>query len=280
MKSLFRYFFFLLFFSSIYAQIPIEKYKEDISDLKSKKEIEKYWADLYKTDQDTLLKLPKDNLIVFDSLSTSLMIRTALMYKVHGKKAHTLNNFTPTLNQAHNYIATASLLLWKIIYERISLRNKGDLLTDVNLGYELEHISSSFYYYSLVGKESRYEDLVEKLNRIDTSETVKRLNTIYENQKKFKILKSNDIIGQWYLQPFSNMKEEGSFEFVKMSDGLIYYKKGGYLQELILIGTIENKKLYRIKGEPFGWYYELSDKNQLTLLDDHKEELIKYTLFD
>ncbi len=125
---------------NVVAQIPVEKYRNEILNLKSEEAIKDYWSEIYAIDQDTLLNLPVTNITVYDSLSISNMIRTALMFEIHKSKAHTINNITPTMNQAHNYLARASLPLWSIINERLALGNEGDVLSSKNLAYELENV--------------------------------------------------------------------------------------------------------------------------------------------
>ena len=276
-KRLIVLFAFLCSSYSASAQIPIESYRKEITNLKSEEDIQLYWVDLLKTDQDTLLKLPTTNITVYDSLSVSNMIRTALMFEIHGQAAYTLNNFAPTMNQAHNYIAKASLPLWPIIYERLAIGNKGDVLTSRNLAYELESVSAPFYDYSLLNKEKMYSTLVEKLNQLPKDSITYRLNSIYENQKELRTLKTLEVIGTWFIQPFKNLKEEHCFEFVKLSDGFVYSKKGVYFKKLLLIDFTEHTRIYRIEDEPFGWYYELSDNNNLELYNSKKEVLISYS---
>lgn len=260
-----------------FSQIPVEKYRAEIFALNSDESIEKYWLDLYKTDQDTLLMLPVDNLKAYDSLSTSLMVRTALMFQIHGKKAHIPNNFTPTLNQAHNKIALASLPFWPIINKRIELSAQGELLTEVNLAYELESFSLLFYNYSLLGLQSEYPKLIEKLNQQPKDLIVERLISAYRKQFTLRELKAKQSIGKWYIQPFKNLKEDFCFQILKLSDDNIYIKHGEYFQKLLLLDDGNRMKKYKIENEPFGWYYKLSSDNQLKLYNSNHENLIEYS---
>ena len=94
----------LLTVSFVYAQIPIEAYRKEIRALKTEKEISKYWGSLYKIDQEVLLNTP--NLKRADSISVSNMIKTALIFDIHGTKGYNINGesaFLSIINLSHNH---------------------------------------------------------------------------------------------------------------------------------------------------------------------------------
>ena len=72
----------LLCTSYALAQIPIEKYKSEISELKTDKDIEEYWSKLHKIDQEILVNTSDSK--IADSISVSNMIKTTLIFNIHG----------------------------------------------------------------------------------------------------------------------------------------------------------------------------------------------------
>lgn len=268
----------MMFFSTcLDAQIPIEKFRKEISQLKSESEKDAYWQKLHKTDQDTLLRLPTDNITNYDSLSTSLMIKTVLMFNIHGIKVYKKNNTVPILNFTHNYIGEANLIFWPIIAKCLSVGGYINTFATGFPAYQLEAISNNFYKYSLVGKKEKYAELVQKLDTAQNDSIIPKLEAAYQRQKQLRTLGVIDILGNWYEQPFKNLKEEYCFQIVRLSDQHIYIKHGGYLQKLILLGIDDGLKKYKIENEPFDWCYQLDNENRLKLLDQNNSILIEYS---
>ncbi len=88
-----------------FSQIPIEAYRSEIEALITEKEINDYWNVLYKIDQEVLLKTT--NLRKADSISVSNMIKTSLLFDIHGTKGYRANGFSgilPLINLSHNHI--------------------------------------------------------------------------------------------------------------------------------------------------------------------------------
>jgi len=273
MKTYLNLFIIVLFGTSIsYSQIPIEIYKSEISDLKTEADIDAYWKNLYHLDQNVLLKLK--NAKASDSMSICNMIRTALVLDIHGTKTYKFNNFVPIVNLGHNLESNSSLAFWPIIQK---CENTGGAIKQVYPAYQLENISLTIYSYSLLNQEAIYPDLIEKLNKRANFSVIQNLVEAFNYQKKLQNLTQVEILNSWIIQPFTNLKEEGSFEFVKMSDNAVYLRKHGQLQKLNLLKTNNTSKFYKIENEPFGWYYEYKNNGDLSLYNDKNQVLIQYT---
>lgn len=257
------------------AQIPVEEYKKEILSLKTEQEIDNYWTKLHKIDQEILVETASIQAV--DSISISNMIRTALLFKIHGKKAYKPTNTVPILNMSHNYIGGCQLAFWPVIEK---CKEVGGIIE--NFGgkfpaYQLEGIALTFYNYSLLGQQAKYEGLLEKLNHLKDNSLVEDLEACFKYQKELQGLREIEVLGKWHLQPFKNVMEEEFFEFVRMSDESIYIKKRGHIQKLELIEPGEKTKIYRITDEPFGWTYAYGNDGSLVLRDEKKENLIEYT---
>ena len=257
------------------AQIPIDKHKTEIINLKSDKELDAYWGKLQKIDQEILVKT--DNIKKADSISIDNMIRTALILKIHGEKAYKANNLVPIVNMSHNNIGNSQIAFWPIIETCAKVGGIIDSFGGKYPAYQLEGIALTFYHYSLFGQESKYPELIKKMNMLKKGSVVSNLFSAYEYEIKLQDLTEIEVLNSWHLQPFQNKKEEGVFEFVKMSDNFIYLRKNKHIQKLILTNTKSNTKIFRIKNEPFGWYYEYEDNGALRLLSDNGEVLITYS---
>lgn len=276
-KGLVLFLFLIVSSVGLSAQIPIEKFRQEILQLKSESEKDAYWQKLYNVDQDTLLKLPTNNITAYDSLSTSLMIKTSLMFEIHGKEAYKKNNAVPILNFTHNYISEANLIFWPIINQCLEVGGYINTFATGFPAYQLEAISNNFYSYSLSGLQEKYAELVDKIEGLSKDSIIPKLVKSYQHQKQLRTLDKKETIGQWYVQPFKNLKEDFCFEILKLSDDNIYIKHGEYLQKLLLLDFDNAIKKYKIENEPFGWYYELNDEKQLKLFDHNNSVLIEYT---
>jgi len=271
-------FLFLGFiFSTISSQIPIEKYRDEILKLKSEADIEVYWHSLYSVDQDTLLKLPTDDITKYDSLSTTLMIKTALMFEVHGRKVYKKNNVVPVLNFTHNYLSEASLVFWSIINQCVEVGGQIDTFATGFPAYQLEAIANNFYKYSLSGQQDKHEKLVDNIEVLSIESVASRLEEAYVNQKRLRVLNIKEVVGQWFIQPFKNFKEDYCFEIVILEDNNTYIKHKEYLQKLVPLDSEKIIETFKIENEPFGWYYKLDDQNHLKMLDSNNSVLIEYT---
>lgn len=257
-----------------FAQIPVENYKQEISNLKTEKEIASYWKKIEKIDQEVLVKTL--DIQEADSISTDNMIKTALLFKIHGNNAYKPYNTVPILNLSHNNVCNNQIAFWNIIEQ---CKNVGGIIESFGgkyPSYQLESISMCFYNYSLYGQDSIYNKLANKMSLLTDKNVVENLLKSYNNTKKTHKLKEVKILSKWYLQPFKNVKEKEVFELVLMSDNNLYIRKKKRIQKLILISKCKNSKTYRLENEPFDWYYKLSNGN-LSLLDENDKVLIEYT---
>jgi hypothetical protein len=268
---------FLLFFVEIcFSQMPIESYKQEIYNLKTDIELNNYWNKLLEIDQNILLE--SKNFREFDSISTSLMVRTALIFEIHGDKAYKPNIYLPILNLSHNNIGESSLVFWSIIEKCAKTGGVIDNFGGKFPAYEIESISLNFYNYSLFNQESKYSELREKLNLLKSESISNELIKTYESQKKTYKLKEEKRIGKWHLQTTKDEFEDVCFEFIRMSDDNIYIKQINKIQKLILLKKNNKYKVFKIENEPFGWTYELFKNGNLFLKNDKHEVLIEYTI--
>ena len=275
MKKTF-YLFLLLFAELCFSQIPIETYRNEISKLKTVEETNVYWDKLLEIDQNVLLN--EKNLIKFDSISTSLMIRTILMFEYQNEYSFKLYKIAPVMNMAHCSNSNSAKLFWPIIEKYKVVINQ---IMKNYPAYSLESISLNYYGYSLLNQDKIYDNLISKLqNTFSNEELISKLITSHNNFKASHSLKEIKTIFKWQFQPFKDRKEEGFFEFVKMSNGKLYKRTDdGILQKINLISKKEGFKYYQIEGEPFGWIYKLGKNGSLTLFNDD-EILIEYTRID
>ncbi len=271
------FYLFLLFFVKIcFSQIPVESYRNEISNLKSIDEVSIYWDKLLEIDQNVLLS--EKNLIKRDSISTSLMIRTILMFEYHNESTFRLYKIAPVMNMAHCSNSNSAKLFWPIIEKYKVVINQ---IMKNYPAYPLESISLNYYGYSLLNQDKIYDNLISKLqNTFSNEEIISKLITSHNNFKASHSLKKIKTIFKWQFQPFKDIKEEGFFEFVKMSNGKLYKRTDdGILQKINLISKKDGFKYYKIEGEPFGWIYKLGKNGSLSLLDNDKI-LIEYTRID
>jgi hypothetical protein len=272
---LFTLFYFVAFLS--FSQIPIKRIESEIKNLKNPTEIEAYWKQLYNLDQDILVNI--ENNIQQDSLSLEIMIRTALMFKIHGVKVYDKNNIIPILNLSHCSVSEAQIVFWPIILECKKSGGVIDFFGGKYPAYELESISLKFYNYSLINKEDVYPLLLNKI-RYDTINTISdKILKIFEKQKKNYELKPIISYGKWFNQAFENIKENDFFELIKMNDKSMYIKNRNRIQKLILIKSKKQTKTYRIENEPFGWFYQLDKNGNLFLKNIDGKVLIQYSKY-
>lgn len=271
------FYLFLLFFVKIcFSQIPVESFRNEISNLKSIDEVSIYWDKLLDIDQNILLN--EKDLIKKDSISTSLMIRTVLMFEYHNESTFRLYKIAPVMNMAHCSNSNSAKIFWPIIEKYKDVINQ---IMKNYPAYPLESISLRYYGYSLLNQDKIYENLISKLQSTSSNEDlILKLITSHNNFKTTHSLKLRKSIYKWQYQPFKDVKEEGFFEFVKMSNGKWYRRTNyGILQKINLIYKKDGFKYYQIEGEPFGWIYKLGKNGSLSLLDND-EILIEYTIID
>lgn len=252
----------------------LDTYKAEISSLKTEEEIEAYWNKLLVLDQNAL-ENNKYSIKQYDSVSITHMMRTALMFEIHGSNTYKLNNTVPEMHFTHNYFGLSNLAFWPIIKECVNVRGNRKILQYP--AYQLEGIAGSFYDYSVYGQPEKHLQLLEKLNKTESDIVSQDLYKTLIYQIKLKKLKLVELVGKWQRQPFKEIKIDGFFEFVKMSDNLLYHIKNERPQKLELVEKTKNYKIYRIEKEPFGWSYKLNNNGELSLIDDNDEVLISYS---
>lgn len=250
----------------------------EILGLKTEKEIDLYWVRLHQMDQAVLLET--ENIIKYDSTSMDHMIRTALIFEIHGSKSYTPNNFVPILNFTHSNIGKANLAFWPIIQECVKVGGTIEHAGGGYPAYQLEGIANTFYDYSLINQEAIYPRLLDQLKKYENKDVIQNLELVIENQKELQNLTELKTLNKWHEQSFKNKMGKRYFEFVKMSDNAIYLKKYDRIQKLLLTKTENNYKTYRIEDEPFGWYYIYKNNGDLSLYNDKNESLINYTLYN
>jgi hypothetical protein len=252
----------------------LDEYREEISALKTESEIDAYWDNLSKIDQ-TALEKGKYSVKEYDSISITHMMRTALIFEIHGTEFYKLNNSVPEMHFTHNYFGPSTIAFWPIIKQCISVRGNNKIFGYP--AYQLEGITNNFYDYSIYGQKDKYDLLLNKLNKTETNIVSQELFDVLSYQKRLTELSEVVSIGKWYSQQIRGNNEDGYFEFIKMSDNQIYCKKNGRVQKLDLIKNDEFYKVYRVEKEPFGWSYILKNNGDLTLVDDKNEILINYS---
>ncbi|MFC6859322.1 hypothetical protein [Zunongwangia atlantica] len=259
-----------------FGQIPTEAYREEIKALKTDDEIADYWKKINELDQKVLVKT--EDRFKHDSISVDNMIRTSLLFQIHGNKGYVLSTktsstFVPILNLVHNHDAKMNLAFWSLIAnEEIIKRFKKRYP-----GYTLESLSLSAYDYSLVNQESRYAYLLEKLAEMPAEDDlVKRLERLFLEYKIRKDLEVLDVIGEWQNQAFKSQKTGGNFQLVKLEDQNFYFLR---FESRILLEKIEKDAVdkFKVSGYPFGWYYTYNDEGELILYDQNDEILIEYS---
>lgn len=276
MKSFYVLITTLVLFTSCAKKTLLSKYKEEISALKTDQDIEDYWKDLLNQDQNALYK---DNYIAkqHDSLTITHMIKSALMIEIHGLEHYLPNNSVIEMHHIHNYFGPSQIAYWPIIKTCANARGNQKLIQYP--AYQLEGISLTFYNYSVYGESNKHQSLLEKLNKINSNTISKDLYEAFIYQLKLQKLKETEVIGKWQLQSFKTKKEDGYFEFVKMNDNNLYYRKHKRIQKLKLVKTSNNIKYYRVKKEPFGWQFVLDHNGQLSLNDETNSVLISYSIY-
>ncbi|MBP92581.1 MAG: hypothetical protein CMC55_00510 [Flavobacteriaceae bacterium] len=268
----------VLSLSSCHSQIPIEKFRVEIENLDTEKQISQYWNNLYKVDQEILMNT--SDLIVADSISISNMIKTALVLDIHGTKGYNSNGysgFVPILNLSHNQIGKSQIAYWPIIEKCKEIGGAIESFGGKYPAYQLESVALTFYNYSLFNQEEKYPTLVSKLSEIETVDIVDELLKSFQHQIDLRELSEVEVLNSWYRQSFEDRIDESEFSIVKMSDDNLYLKKYGRIQRLELLKTKNKTKEYRIESEPFGWKYQYSEDGSLSLIDEKDKELIKYT---
>ncbi|WP_298516446.1 hypothetical protein [uncultured Kordia sp.] len=275
-KNIYHLLILCLTTSFSFSQIPVEKYRAEISQLNTDNELREYWNRIDKIDQEILVNTT--DIKTADSISVANMIKTALIFEIHGIDAYKPNNHIPITNLSHNYIGKSQIAFWPIIELCAKVGGVISSFGGNYPAYELECVSQTFYNYSLINQEPKYSQLLGKLSKIKTDNIVDELLKAYEYQNNLRELSEVKVLHNWSLQSFKNRSDEGVFSFVKMSDDNIYLKRFRRIQKLELVKKNDASIVYRLENEPFGWSYIYRNDGSLTLIDSEKNELIKYTL--
>lgn len=252
----------------------LETYTSEISELKTEEEKATYWKLLEHLDQVTYLEETK-NVVSGDSISIMNMIRTALMFEVHGTTIYKPNNTVPILNLSHNYYGDSNLAFWPIIQKCKTVGGIIESFGGKFPKYQLEGIALTFYDYSLLANNSEYSQLLKKLNDKTYPKVSTELAKIHKKQMDLIQLEELNLVGTWKRQHIKNNDDMGTFELVSMSDNNLYLRRKHRLHQLITISEDEQTTTYKIENEPFGWMYKLS-QGKLSLIDDLNNTLITY----
>lgn len=276
MKSIYLLFSALVLFTSCSKKTLLSEYKKEISALKTDQDIKSYWKNLLDQDQNALYK---DKFIIkqHDSLTITHMMKSALMIEIHGLENYLPNNSVVEMHHIHNYFGPSQIAYWPIIKTCANARGNQKLIQYP--AYQLEGISLTFYGYSVYGETNKHKLLLKKLDNIESQTVSQDLFKTLEYQLKLQKLKEIEVLGKWQLQPFKTMKEDGYFEFVKMNDNNLYYRKHKRIQKLELIKASDSVKYYRVEKEPFGWQFVLDQKGHLSLNDETGSILISYSKY-
>ena len=259
-----------------YAQIPIDQYKTEINNLKTNEDIEQYWGKLLDIDQNVLVNT-KD-VTIADSISIDLMIRTSLLFQIHGDTCYNkFNNTLPILNLSHSNVGNCQVVYWPIIEKCAQIGGVIESMGGKYPTYELESVSLTFFNYSLLNQDEKYNSLLSRLYDLANDSIIEKLIEQFNELKKLKTLKVKTVLDSWYNQPFTDLKEESIFEFVEMSDDHIYLKRFDHIQRLLEISSENGIRFLRINNEPFGWIFRYGNDGNLTLLDEKGNILINYS---
>jgi len=268
--------FFMLFTNTVTAQIPVDQYRQEILNLKTNEAIKDYWGKLLKIDQEILVKIK--GIANQDSLSIDNMIRTALLFEIHGERIYFPNNIVPIMNLSHNYVGSSQIVFWSIIKKCKKVGGVIDNFGGSYPAYLLESVGLTIYNYSFFEQNSKYPTALKKLDALTNENVVENLLVAYHDQKKTYKLKEHKVVNEWHKQAFEKLLEdEGTFSFVKMSDKELYIKLSNRFQKLIPLKSDKNTTIYRIENEPFGWTYAYKKDGSLTLRDENEKTLISYT---
>jgi hypothetical protein len=260
----------------IFAQIPIEHYKTEIRNLKNQVEIEQYWGKLLDIDQNILVNTA--DVLIADSISIDLMIRTSLLFQIHGDNCYNkFNNALPFLNLSHSNVGNCQVFYWPIIEKCAQIGGVIESMGGKYPAYELESVSLTFFNYSLLNQDEKYNFLLSRLNGQVNDSIVEYLTEQFYQLKKMQTLKVKKVLNSWYNQPFTNLKEESIFEFVQMSDDQIYLKRFDRIERLIEMSSENGIRFFRIENEPFGWTFRYGNDGSLILLDEKNMILLNYS---
>ncbi|WP_299677064.1 hypothetical protein [uncultured Dokdonia sp.] len=251
-----------------------DTYGKEISSLRTQEEIDAYWKELERIDQEILVG-KEHTTAVYDSISISNMIRVALLFEVPEKESFHQKGPVPVVALSHNFNKDAAIAYWPVI---VKCAEKGGAIDQIGYpSYPLEAISMTFYGYSLFDQDERYSDLVRKLNKSSGGFVLSQLELAFKKEKRLQSLTETKSIGVWHIEATKNEKSKEVFEFVQMSDDAIYKKSKGRIQKLVVSKTTDTAIIYKIENEPFDWYYQLEETGDLILFDQHDKELIAYT---
>lgn len=256
--------------------IPIDEYKSEIEDLKTKKDVIDYWKTLIDFDQNIVLNAK--TIKEYDSLSLVTLMKSALLYEIKGDSIfNSYNNPNNEILFIHNHIPQSNLDFWPILMKQKEI--SGKLL--MYPAYQLEGISSSFYNYSVFGQDSIYDNLISKLNSKSYGKVSDALINTYLEQKRINRLTVAKHIGKWKELRYKGQTDTrglGNFELIKMSDNNYYFRiKNERLKLLEVIDKNEKTFTFKTKNEPFNWYYKLSSNGDLSLNNENDTILLKYT---
>lgn len=281
MISSIRIYFFLVFFycaTTLNAQIPSDLYKRIIASKKSDTEIDKYWNEILRIDQTILLK--ESNGSKYDSLSIDNLIKAEIMLEKHG--THRFDGSktpVPVENFSHCKLGKANLILWEFMKELEDHEGIYQNYGSYFKAWGLNVIALNFYGYYVLEKDSLHRKLASQLDEFKSSSIVEDLNSVFEDSKKIRLLKTKKTLGTWKVSSVTPAYSEQKSTVICLKSDNNYYLEFDKFSCPIRLNAkqvSENRMEFSPDGAPFGWVFVLENKKNLSLLSDSGELLISY----
>lgn len=153
------------------------------------------------------------------------MIKTALIFDIHGRKGYSSNgysDFVTILNLSHNRIGQCQIAYWPVIEKCAEIGGAIDSFGGKYPTYQLESVSLTFYNYSLFNQEEKYPKLISKLSEIEAVEIVAELLKSFQHQNELGKPTEIEVLNSYHRQSFKDRADEKDFSIVKMSDNNLY----------------------------------------------------------
>lgn len=277
MKYYISIFIILLLSSScnnkIELDLPIEEYKKEIEAL-NRKDYYDYWEKLNNFDQKVVIQAK--NYKSYDSLSFVSLIKSALFYELKGDSIFKVPNTYNEFFFIHNQIPKSNLDFWPLLLKQKEIR--GEVLMFPS--YQLEGVAGSFYDYSVFGQDSIYDKLLSKLKPNSEKKISEALIDTYLETKRIQELLIIEKVGAWHRKRFNNelyKAPKGNFELLKLSDDGYYIRfNKSRFKPIEIIKKTDGSLKFKIKHEPFGWYFILDNNGNLSLLNENDTILVEY----
>ncbi|MCC4228983.1 hypothetical protein [Zunongwangia profunda] len=267
----------LLIQSCTYAQIPLKSYKNNITSY-SQDSLIKVWDSLQYLDQKILLN--ENDVVKYDSISISNMMKSALLINNFGVNQIEKTNIVPAMNFIHSLNYEEGYAYWPIIAKITSSESIQKNMGGVYPNHILESFFTTMYNYSLLRTEDGVKmELLKKLNtnlKGSITTVPDNLLLVYEKLKSREALIIEKELGEWKVQQLKGIEEANqSFKLLLMNDSEYYIKIHDRLIPLVFKKEENSGKIFTIKNDIFDWYYKFDGEN-LSLFNDKNKLLIKY----